>query len=121
MSLSGVKALLQSLGEWIRFHLAGKLGLTIQDVSRGISTGVFDMATLFLLVVGLFRGSQAYMDARYDLPVAIQETVLEWAVISDYVARTVDIPREVPLVLWFKENSMLAANPANCTGHYRGL
>ena len=108
--------LLQSLGEWIRFHLAGKLGLTIQDVSRGISTGVFDMATLFLLVVGLFRGSQAYMDARYDLPVAIQETVLEWAVISDYVARTVDIPREVPLVLWFKENSMLAANPANCTG-----
>jgi hypothetical protein len=56
------------------------------------------------------------METRYDLPVAIQETVLEWAVVSDYVARTVDIPREVPLVLWFKENSMLAVNPDNCTG-----
>lgn len=116
MSLSGLKAFLLSLGEWIRFHLAGKLGLTFQDVSRGISTGVFDVATIFLLVFGLLRGSQVYMDARYDLPVAIQETVLKWAVVSDYIARTVDIPREVPLVLWFKENSMLAVNPDNCTG-----
>jgi hypothetical protein len=116
MSLSGLKALLLSLGEWIRFHLAGKLGLTAQEISRGISTGVFDVATLFLLVLGLFRGSQAYMDARYDLPVTIQETVLKWAVVSDYVARSVDIPREVPLVLWFKENSMLAVNPDSCTG-----
>lgn len=116
MSLSGVKAFLLSLGEWIRFHLAGKLGLTVQDVSRGISTGVFDVAAFFLLIVGLFRGSQSYMDARYDLPVTIQETVLEWATIADFVARTVDIPREVPLVLWFKENSMLAVNPESCTG-----
>jgi hypothetical protein len=116
MSLSGLKALLLSIGEWIRFHLAGKLGLTAQEISRGISTGVFDMVTLFLLVLGLFRGSQAYMDARYNLPVTTQETVLKWAVVSDYVARTVDIPREVPLVLWFKENSMLAVNPDSCTG-----
>ncbi len=116
MSLSGLKALLLSIGEWIRFHLAGKLGLTFQDISRGISAGAFDMAALALLLFGLFRGSQAYMDARYDLPVTIQETVLKWAIVSDYIARSVDIPREVPLVLWFKENSMQAMNPANCTG-----
>ena len=35
---------------------------------------------------------------------------------TDHIAREADIPREVPLVLWLKENSMRAENPENCTG-----
>ncbi|MCA9886205.1 MAG: M23 family metallopeptidase, partial [Anaerolineae bacterium] len=45
-----------------------------------------------------------------------QAAVLKWAPISDQIARKADIPREVPLVLWFKESSMQAVNPDLCTG-----
>jgi hypothetical protein len=56
------------------------------------------------------------MNGQFDLPREIQTTAVQWAPIADSIARSVDIPREVPLVLWFKENSMLAVNPENCTG-----
>ncbi|MCA9973691.1 MAG: M23 family metallopeptidase [Anaerolineales bacterium] len=56
------------------------------------------------------------MSGQYALPGTTQATVLQWAPIADQIARQVDIPREVPLVLWFKESSMLAENPDSCTG-----
>lgn len=78
--------------------------------------GVIDSFLFILLVTGLLTGGRYYLEGQYALPSHIQETVVKWAPIADHIAREADIPREVPLVLWFKENSMRAENPENCTG-----
>jgi len=56
------------------------------------------------------------MAGEYALPRETQTLVLQWAPLADHIARRVDIPRETPLVIWFKENSMRAVNPDSCTG-----
>ncbi|MCA9936083.1 MAG: M23 family metallopeptidase [Anaerolineales bacterium] len=77
---------------------------------------MFDTLLLILLGTGLLSGSRWYMDGRYALPRSVQADVLKWTPIADQIAREADIPRETPLVLWFKESSMTAVNPDNCTG-----
>ncbi len=78
--------------------------------------GIFDSFLFVMLVTGLLAGGRYYLEGQYALPSHIQETVIKWAPIADHIAREADIPREVPLVLWYKENSMKASNPENCTG-----
>ena len=87
-----------------------------QQIALGILKGSFDTLLLVLLGSGFVAGGRLVMDSQYTLPNSTQNTALKWAPIADRIARDADIPREVPLVLWFKENSMLAVNPESCTG-----
>ncbi|MCL4263570.1 MAG: peptidoglycan DD-metalloendopeptidase family protein [Anaerolineae bacterium] len=101
---------------WLQQQVWPLLGLNKQVMAFGFFRGIYDTVLLVLLGTGLVVGSSMYMNGQYDLPRDIQATAVQWAPVADSIARSVDIPREVPLVLWFKENSMLAVNPANCTG-----
>jgi hypothetical protein len=103
------------LRQWIQVQLL-KFGFGSRQIVLGVLQGMFDTLLLVLLGLGLLNGSRVYMDGQYALPRATQGLMLQWAPVADNIARRVDIPREVPLVLWFKENSMQAINPDNCTG-----
>lgn len=104
------------LQTWVRYHLLPFLGVDVQVMATGVLRGMLDTLLLTLLGLGLLAGGRYYMDGQYALPRSTQTTVLKWAPIADQIAREADIPREVPLVLWFKESSMQAVNPDNCTG-----
>ncbi len=82
----------------------------------GVMRGIYDTLLLVLLGIGVLTGGYLYMNEQYTLPRSVQATIIKWAPIADQIARRVNIPREVPLVLWFKESSMEAVNPDNCTG-----
>ncbi len=101
---------------WLRHQLIPALGLRADQIALGTLRGIYDTLLLILLVMGFLVGGRFYMDSQYALPRTVQATVLKWAPISDQIARKADIPREVPLVLWFKESSMQAINPELCTG-----
>jgi Peptidase family M23 len=101
---------------WIQNQVIPALGLQPQLIATSILRGIFDSFLFVLLATGLLASGRYYLEGQYTLPSNIQETVIKWAPIADYIAREADIPREVPLVLWFKENSMKATNPENCTG-----
>ncbi len=101
---------------WIQNQVLPALGLQPQLIATTLLRGIFDSFLFVLLATGLLAGGRYYLEGQYALPSSIQETVIEWAPIADFIARETDIPREVPLVLWFKENSMKATNPENCTG-----
>jgi hypothetical protein len=118
MSLVDIWALLfpQWLQDWIRFQLLVKLGLNPQQFLLGVTRGMFDTLLLLLISMGVLVTGQKYMETQYELPPDIQGTVLKWAPIADQIGRQVDIPREVPLVIWFKENSMRSINPDLCSG-----
>jgi len=109
-------ALPEWLKAWIQYHLLPYLGLQPQVIALGILQGMFDMLLLLLFGLGLLTGGRVFMNNQYTVTRDIQSTVLHWAFTSDQIARQADIPREVPLVLWYKENSMKAENPDNCTG-----
>ncbi len=117
--LAYAKALLL-LPAWLRVWLQqffSFLGIRgPQQIALGIMKGSFDTLLLVLLGTGFVAGGRVVMDSQYALPNSTQNTALKWAPIADRIARNADIPREVPLVLWFKENSMLAVNPESCTG-----
>ncbi len=106
--------------EWLRtlihYRLLPFLGLNSQTMVLGILRGTFDTLLLLLLSLGFLNGGRLVMEGQYTLPRHIQTVTLKWAPIADQIARKVDIPREAPLVLWFKESSMQAVNPDNCTG-----
>ena len=104
------------LRTWIRYYLLPALGFESRELLLGALRGVSDMLLLTLLGMGLWAGGRYYMEGQYTLSREVQTTALKWAPVSDYIARKTDIPREVPLVLWFKENSMQAVNPDNCIG-----
>lgn len=104
------------LRTWLRFHLLPALGLQTEQLTLGFLKGMYDTLLLLLLGTGFLVSGRYYMDGQYALPRTTQAVVLKWAPISDQIAREADIPREVPLVLWFKENSMQAVNPDLCTG-----
>jgi hypothetical protein len=104
------------LRAWITEKLLPILGLQPHMIVSGLLQGTFDTLLFVLLATGLLAGGHFYIEGQYTLPGTIQETVVKWAPIADQVAREADIPREVPLVLWFKENSMKTTNPENCTG-----
>lgn len=117
MSPSIMAALIPEwLRAWIRYQLIPALGFEPQQLAVGVLRGAFDTLLLVLLGLGFLTGGRLYMNGEYALPRHIQSDVLKWAPIADHIARKADIPREVPLVLWFKENSMQSENPANCTG-----
>ncbi len=118
MSLSDLGLILfpEWLRDWIRFELLPLLGLNPYQIAVGTIRGMFDTVLLISLGLGILNSGRAYMVQQYALPPEIQATALKWAPIADNIARQVDIPREVPLVLWFKENSMQAINPELCTG-----
>jgi hypothetical protein len=118
MSLSDLGLILfpEWLRDWIRFELLPMLGLNPYQIAVGTIRGMFDTILLIFLGIGILNSGRSYMVQQYTLPPEIQATALKWAPISDNIARQVDIPREVPLVLWFKENSMQAVNPDLCTG-----
>ncbi len=101
---------------WIQNQVIPALGLQPQLIATTLLRGIFDSFLFVLLATGLLTSGRYYLEGQYALPSNIQETVIKWAPIADYIAREADIPREVPLVLWFKENSMKATNPENCTG-----
>lgn len=101
---------------WVQQQLWPAVSLSKQLAATTFLRGMHDTVLLLLLGLGLLAGSRFYMAGQYDLPGSVQVTAVTWAPIADSIARSVDIPREVPLVLWFKENSMLAVNPDNCTG-----
>ena len=101
---------------WIQTHLIPIIGLQAHQIVFGFLQGIFDTLLLLLLGLGFLTGGRLYMEYQYTLPRSVQDSALRWSPIADYIARRTDIPREVPLVLWFKENSMQAVNPELCTG-----
>ncbi|RMG96484.1 MAG: M23 family metallopeptidase [Chloroflexi bacterium] len=101
---------------WLRYWLLPALGLESGQLVLGVVRGIYDGLLFLLLGLGLLSGGRYYMEGQFTLPRETQALVLKWAPVADHIARRVDIPREVPLVLWFKENSMRAINPENCTG-----
>ncbi len=101
---------------WLQHNLLPALGMRSEQLTLGILKGIYDTLLLVLLGSGFLVGGRYYMDGQYALPRNTQAAVLKWAPISDQIARKADIPREVPLVLWFKESSMQAVNPELCTG-----
>ena len=101
---------------WIQTNLIPILGLQAHQIALGLLQGIFDTLLLLLLGLGFFAGGRLYMDDQYALPRTVQDSVLRWVGVTDSIARQADIPPEVPLVLWFKENSMQAVNPELCTG-----
>ena len=101
---------------WIQNQVIPALGLEPQLIATSMLRGIFDSFLYIMLLSGLLAGGRYYLEDQYALPSHIQETVIKWAPIADHIAREADIPREVPLVLWFKENSMKANNPESCTG-----
>lgn len=109
-------AALEWVRTWVRYQLLPYLGFDTQTAALGVLRGTFDTLLLVLLGLGFLAGGRSYMSSQYDFPRSIQTIVLKWAPVADQIARDVDIPREVPLVLWYKENSMRAENPASCTG-----
>lgn len=104
------------LGMWLKqlFALLGIPGF--QQILLSILRGGFDTILLVFLGTGFLAGGRYIMDTQFALPRSIQNEVIKWAPIADGIARRADIPREVPLVIWYKENSMLANNPDSCTG-----
>ncbi len=108
------------LPAWLRMWLRQLLSLLgipgFQDIALSILRGGFDTILLVFLGAGFVAGGRYIMDSQFTLPRSIQSEVIKWAPISDTIARKANIPREVPLVLWYKENSMLAENPDSCTG-----
>ena len=101
---------------WLR-QLMSLLGIPgLQQIILSILRGGFDTILLVFLGAGFVAGGRAIMDSQFTLPRPIQSEVIKWAPVSDTIARKADIPREVPLVLWYKENSMLSENPSSCTG-----
>lgn len=117
--LASAKALLAA-AEWLRAWLQQMFALigiySPHQIALGVLKGSFDSLLLVMLGAGFVVGGHIVMEGQYALPSSIQTTALKWAPVADHVARSADIPREVPLVLWFKENSMMAVNPENCTG-----
>lgn len=101
---------------WVSQHLIPYLGLSPQVMIFGLFRGIFETLLLIFLGVGMLAGSRSFMNTQYTLPRHIQSNVIKWAPISNQIALKADIPREVPLVLWFKENSMKSENPESCTG-----
>ncbi len=101
---------------WWQQHIIPAIGLSPKILALGFFQGLSDSLFVVLLGLGIFSSGYFYMTGQYDLPENIQETAVKWAPVADMIALEADIPREVPLVLWYKENSMLAENPANCTG-----
>ncbi|MCA9897581.1 MAG: M23 family metallopeptidase [Ardenticatenaceae bacterium] len=101
---------------WIQTQVLPSLGLQPQMIVTSLFRGFLDSFLFVTLATGLLAGGRYYLEGQYALPSHIQDTVIKWAPIADHIAREADIPREVPLVLWFKENSMKAENPASCTG-----
>ena len=109
-------ALPEWLKAWIQYHVLPYLGLKPQVIVLGILQGIYDALLLLLFGLGFLTYGHAFMNNQYTVTQDIQSTVIAWARTSDVIARQADIPREVPLVLWYKENSMKAENPENCTG-----
>lgn len=101
---------------WLKVQLLPTLGLEPRQLLLGVLRGMFDTLLLIFFGLGLMTTSRVMMEGQYALPPSTQATAVRWAPVADLIARRIDIPREVPLVLWFKENSMQAVNPANCTG-----
>ncbi len=101
---------------WIQNQVIPALGLQPNLIAISMLRGIFDSFLFVMLATGLLAGGRYYLEGQYALPSQIQEAVIKWAPIADHIAREADIPREVPLVLWYKENSMKASNPENCTG-----
>ncbi len=104
------------LRDWFRLVLLPALGISPYQLTAGMMRGVLDSFVLLFLALGLLRGSDYYMQTQYALSPEIQAKAIKWAPIVDTIAKRHDIPREVPLVLWFKEAGMEAVNPTLCTG-----
>jgi hypothetical protein len=118
--LAYAKALLVELPVVLKLWLQQFMALFAvggsQQLILGVLKGSFDTLLLIFLGTSFVAGGQIVMNSQYTLPASIQTTALKWAPVADNIARDADIPREVPLVLWFKESSMQAVNPDNCIG-----
>ncbi|MCB0018994.1 MAG: M23 family metallopeptidase [Anaerolineales bacterium] len=104
------------LQEWFRYRLWPYLGFQPRPMLLSALRGGVDTLVLLAMLGTAVVSGQIYMNGQYTLPADIQRTAVQWAPVAAAIARQADIPREVPLVIWFKENSMRAENPDNCTG-----
>ena len=101
---------------WAQTYLVPALKAQLRLGAWGILNGILDILLLAGIVTTTTVGSTAYMARQYALSREAQRQVIEWASISERVAREVDIPPVTPLVLWYKESGLTTANPANCEG-----
>ena len=75
-----------------------------------------DFVIFVLILTGLTGVGRLVVSSQYTLPEEVQNTTLEWASVADEIGRAVEVPREVPLVLWYLAGGMRQENPSDCAG-----
>lgn len=114
--LKVILLLQEMIRTWWQQYIIPVIGFSPKILALGFFRGLSDSLFIVLIGLGIFSSGHFYITDHYTLPENMQETAVKWAPIADIIALEADIPREVPLVLWYKENSMLAQNPESCTG-----
>lgn len=102
--------------EWIRVYIAPFLKIQVRVMARALLTGMTDTILFISLPIAISLGSQSIWSARYQLTVTQQAQVERWASVAQIIAYQEGVPPVVPLVLWYKENSLREDNPNNCEG-----
>ncbi len=82
----------------------------------GIKEGALDFMIFLLILTGVVGAGRLHVHSQYALPAEVQSCTLEWAMVGEQIGRAVDVPREVPLVLWYLEGGMRQENPPDCAG-----
>ncbi len=104
------------LQQWANQYVLPLLKAQFKIGLLGLLDGAIDVLLLLGVPTAAILGSDAYLSRQYALPRQAQQQVVAWAITSDRIAREADIPSVTPLVLWYKEAGLSAANPANCEG-----
>ncbi len=102
--------------KWIEVYGVPFFKVQVRAMARALLTGITDTLLFISLPITISLGSQSLWATRYELTVIQQKQVERWASIAQLIAYQEDVPPVVPLVLWYKENSLSEINPNNCEG-----
>ncbi|HOT90634.1 MAG TPA: hypothetical protein PLJ78_03465 [Anaerolineae bacterium] len=104
------------LVEWMRVYVVPFLKIQVRVMARALLTGMTDTLLFLSLPITISLGSQSIWNARYELTLTQQAQIERWASVAQLIAYRENVPPVVPLVLWYKENSLGEENPNNCEG-----
>ncbi len=102
--------------EWFRLYITPFLKVQARVMARALLSGITDTLLFISLPLAISFGSQAIWSNRYQLTMTQQTQLERWGSVAQIIAYMEDVPPVVPLVLWYKENSMREENPNNCEG-----
>jgi hypothetical protein len=102
--------------QWAQLYLVPTLKAQLKIGLLSVLDGIIDILLLLGVPTAAVLGSHLYMNQQYALPRQSQQQLVRWSVVSDQIAREVDVPSVTPLVLWYKESGLATVNPGNCEG-----